>query len=425
MEVRKQTQSGIYPSDWSSKPLSLLSSFISKGATPTTYGYNWEKDGVLFLRSECVSENGLDLSQSMFISLEAHKALIRGEVLAGDILMTITGNVGRVVLLDNKFETANTNQHIAHIRIINPDVNAGYIYHYLSQPSVRNYYNSITTGQAYPQISLPQVRNTEVPLPPFSEQEAIAEALSDADDLIEAVEQLLTKKRQVKQGAMSELLTGKRRLSGFSGEWEVKTFGDLFNFSGGFTASRDQLSSDGYCYLHYGDIHMSKKTFVDVQSEFQEIPKLNIPLKKVSTTSLLEDGDIVFVDASEDDEGASRHVVIVNPNKIPYISGLHTIVAKSKTDELEKQYRRYCFQTREVKNQFRFYAVGTKVSGISKTNIAKINLPVPSIPEQTAIAEILSDMDAEISALEEKLVKARQVKAGMMSELLTGKIRLV
>ncbi|MCL4315470.1 MAG: restriction endonuclease subunit S [Gammaproteobacteria bacterium] len=207
-------------------------------------------------------------------------------------------------------------------------------------------------------------------------------------------------------------------------DWRVKPLGDLFNFSGGYTASRDQLSTDGYCYLHYGDIHTSNKTFIDARSEYRDIPKLNIPLKKVSSVSLLDDGDVVFVDASEDDEGTSKHVVISNPDRIPFISGLHTIVAKSRTNELDHQYRRYCFQTRAVKAQFRFYAVGTKVSGISKTNIAKVLLPVPTKAEQEAIAEALSDADALIESLERLLTKKRHLKQGAMQELLTGKKRL-
>jgi type I restriction enzyme S subunit len=224
---------------------------------------------------------------------------------------------------------------------------------------------------------------------------------------------------------MQELLTGKRRLPGFRGAWGLSRLGELFNFSGGLSASRDQLSSDGYCYLHYGDIHTSRKCFVDVGSEYQEIPKLHIPLNKVPASSMLDDGDVVFVDASEDDEGTSRHVVIINPQKIPFISGLHTIVAKSKTGALDNSYRRYCFQTPAIQTQFRFFAVGTKVSGISKTNIVKITLPVPSVPEQIAIADILSDMDTEITTLEAKLAKVRGLKHGMMQKLLTGRIRLV
>jgi type I restriction enzyme S subunit len=286
--------------------------------------------------------------------------------------------------------------------------------------------DAVKTVTAIPHISPADIGSFKVALPPtIAEQEAIAEALSDADALIESLEQLIAKKRHLKQGAMQQLLTGKKCLMGFSGEWKVKALGALFNFSGGFTASRDQLSTEGYCYLHYGDIHTSNKTFVDVRSEYQNIPKLNIPLKKVSSVSILDDGDVVFVDASEDDEGTSKHVVISNPDRIPFISGLHTIVARSKTNELEHQYRRYCFQTSAVKSQFRFFAVGTKVSGISKTNIVKVMLPVPSVPEQTAIAAILGDMDVEIVALETKLAKTRQLKQGMMQELLTGRIRLV
>ncbi len=270
------------------------------------------------------------------------------------------------------------------------------------------------------------LRPVLVPLPSLTEQQAIVEALSDADMLIESLEQLLAKKRQIKQGAMQELLTGQKRLPGFAGEWQTKPMGELFDFSGGYTASRDQLGTDGHCYLHYGDIHTSDKTYVDVRSEFHEIPKLDVPLKKVGSASLLENGDVVFVDASEDDEGTSKHVVVVKPDDVPFISGLHTIVAKSKTDELENLFKRYCFQTPSVKKQFRFFAVGTKVSGISKSNIGKIAIELPpTTDEQTAIATLLSDMDAELAALEAKLAKARDLKQGMMQELLTGQIRLV
>ncbi|MEK6750817.1 MAG: restriction endonuclease subunit S [Chloroflexota bacterium] len=426
MEVKagyKQTEVGIIPEDWDVTPLGhqlrrIPTYGINAAAIPFDFRFP------TYLRITDITEDGR-FAEATKTSVD-HPTSASYLLEHGDLVFARTGaSVGKSYL----YKSTDGQLVFAGFLIrVSPDTKRlapAFLKFFVQSRTYWNWIktNSMRSGQ--PGINGREFASLPVPIPPtLAEQEAIAEALSDADALIEALEQLLAKKRQVKQGAMQELLTGKRRLAGFNEKWEVKTFGDLFNFSGGFTASRDQLSSNGYCYLHYGDIHMSTKTFVDVHAEFQDIPKLNIPLKKVSTTSLLEDGDIVFVDASEDDEGASRHVVIFNPNKIPYISGLHTIVAKSKTDELEHQYRRYCFQTREVKNQFRFYAVGTKVSGISKTNIAKINLPVPSIAEQTAIAEILSDMDAEISALEEKLVKARQVKAGMMSKLLTGKIRL-
>ncbi len=257
------------------------------------------------------------------------------------------------------------------------------------------------------------------------EQRAIAAALSDVDALLGAQEGLIAKKRDLKQAAMQQLLTGKTRLPGFSGEWEIKRLGDLFDFSGGYSASRDQLSANGHCYLHYGDIHGASRTFVDTQADYQNIPKLDIPLKRVPSKSMLKDGDVVFVDASEDDEGTSKHIVVVNRDNIPFISGLHTIVAKSKTGDLACEYRRYCFQTDAIRTQFLFYAVGTKVSGISKGNIPKLTMPLPTIAEQTAIATVLTDMDAELAAMEQRLAKTRALKQAMMQELLTGRIRLV
>jgi type I restriction enzyme S subunit len=265
-----------------------------------------------------------------------------------------------------------------------------------------------------------------VQIPPLPEQRAIATALSDVDALLGALDRLIAKKRDLKQAAMQQLLTGQTRLPGFKGEWVVKTFAQLFNFSGGYSASRDQLSSTGHCYLHYGDIHGSTKTFIDVQANHQSIPKLDIPINRVAPKSLLADGDVVFVDASEDDAGASRHIVVVNKDNAPFISGLHTIVAKSKANELAHEYRRYCFQTAAIRQQFLFYAVGTKVSGISKTNIAKLTLSMPrSLSEQAAIAEVLSGMDAEIASLEQRREKTRALKQGMMQELLTGRTRLL
>ena len=422
MEVRKgykQTEVGVIPEDWDVKTFQSLA-HIERGkftARPRNDPKYYGGDIPFIQTGDVTNSNGQITEYSQTLNQEGLK--VSKLFPKGTLFFTIAANIGDVGFAT--FDTACPDSLVAITP--NKNIDKRWLAHELRKR--KSTFESIATHNAQLNINLEKLRPYLLPVPPLAEQEAIAEALSDADALIESLETLLAKKRQVKQGAMSELLSGKRRLSGFSGEWEVKSFGELFNISGGLSASRDQLSADGYCYLHYGDIHMSNKTFIDVKNEFQDIPKLNTPLNKVSPASLLNNGDIVFVDASEDDEGASKHVVVINPDGIPYISGLHTIVAKSKTDELNNLYKQYCFQTRAVKNQFRFYSVGTKVTGISKTNIAKITLPVPALAEQTAIAEILSDMDAEIRAVEEKLSTARAVKAGMMSELLTGRVRVV
>lgn len=145
----------------------------------------------------------------------------------------------------------------------------------------------------------------------------------------------------------------------------------------------------------------------------------------MSPGSLLRHGDVVFVDASEDESGTSKHVVILNPDNEAYISGLHTIVAKPKNDKLTTAFKRFCFQSEEIRKQFRFYAAGTKVCGVSKSSIRKILLSFPDTAEQNAIGEIFIGMDTEITALEARREKTRLIKQGMMQELLSGRVRLI
>lgn len=342
----------------------------------------------------------------------------------GDLLVCEGGEVGRAAIWRSQLPECYFQKALHRLRPLrgfNVPLMQNLLLHLTSRGKLANY----VTQTSIAHLPKDKFLTVPIPLPPFPEQKAIAEALTDVDELMESLGQLIAKKRQVKQGAMQELLTGSYRLSGFDEKWQVRTVDELFHISGGVSASRNQLGLEGYCYLHYGDIHNSNKATVNVPREFALLPKLDIPLTKVSFASLLTDGDIVFVDASEDNEGASKHIVVVNPENIPFISGLHTIVAKSKSNELDPLFRRYCFKTPDVREQFQFYVVGTKVSGISKSNIRKIRLQIPSQPEQQAIASVLAEMDAELASLETKLAKALRIKQGMIQELLTGRVRLV
>jgi type I restriction enzyme S subunit len=410
----KQTEVGLIPEDWDTDFLKKVSAFITKGATPTTYGFHWENDGVIFLRSECVGENGLDLAQSMFISEEAHNILRRSQICDGDLLITITGNVGRVVLLSG-IGIANMNQHVARIRVISNRIDSKFVYHYLAQPSVRRYFNTIVTGQAYPQISLKQVRDKLVPLPrQIAEQRAIASALSDADELIESLEQLLTKKRQIKQGAMQELLTGKKRLPGFSGEWEAKRLGEIGLFLKGSGVKKDEAQSGPIPCIRYGEIYTRHDDYIKVfYSYISEVV--------AEQARLLKQGDVLFAGSGETKAEIGKCVAFMGDFEA-YAGGDIVILRPEGCDSM---YLGFALNTPEINRQKASRGQGDAVVHIGSSSLADISLLLPPLPEQTAIAEVLSDMDAEIEALETKLTKARQVKQGMMQELLTGRIRLV
>jgi type I restriction enzyme, S subunit len=421
----KQTEVGLIPEEWDVKPFGELFAFRNGvNADKASYGH-----GVRFINVlEPITHShirGPEISGRVTLpeAVTASYAVIRG-----DVLFNRTSETQEEVGLAAAYlgsERVVFGGFVIRGRPTHAILDAQYSGYALRAPWIRSQIISMGQGAIRANIGQSNLSLVLAPLPPLPEQRAIAAALRDADALLQGLTRLIAKKRDLNQAAMQQLLTGQTRLPGLRGEWQVRTLGELFCFSGGHSASREQLSDEGHCYLHYGDIHGAVKTCVDTRADYHDIPKLDIPLKRVAPGSLLKDGDVVFVDASEDDEGTSRHVVIVNKGNVPFISGLHTIVGKSKTNELAHEYRRYCFQTAAIRQQFLFYAVGTKVSGINKTNITKLTLPVPSIPEQTAIATVLSDMDAELAALEARRDKTRALKQAMMQELLTGRTRLV
>lgn len=427
MEVRpgyKQTEVGVIPDAWEVCPVRQKGEVL----TGKALAINAPGSRRPYLRTKNVFDGRIDIDDVLSMPM-TDEQFAQFRIRKGDVLLNEGQSlelVGRCAIYQDEYPEPCAIQNAIlrfRARAGVSEKFASYLFRHCQQTGVFARIALQTTSVAH--LGGSRFERLCLPWPTEPEQRAIAAALSDVDALLGGLERLIAKKRDLKQAAMQQLLTGQTRLPGFSGAWEVKRLGDLFKFSGGYSASRDQLSTTGHCYLHYGDIHGSVKTTIDTKTDHQDIPKLNIPLKRVSPDSLLADGDVVFVDASEDDEGTSKHVVVVNKGGLPFISGLHTIVAKARTAEMSHEYLRYCFQTGAIRQQFMFYAVGTKVSGISKTNIVKLSLPVPPVSEQTAIAAVLSDMDAELSALMARRDKTRALKQAMMQELLTGRTRLV
>lgn len=258
--------------------------------------------------------------------------------------------------------------------------------------------------------------------PPIAEQQKIAEILAQCDKVIALKQELLEEKRKQKKWLMQRLLTGKTRLNGYTGKWKSANMQKLFLFGGALAASREQLGDEGLCYLHYGDIHANDTFEIDVKREYEKIPKLQC--NKVQDRYLLKDGDVAFVDASEDYLGASKYVVIKNPDNIPFISGLHTMPIREKGDELLTEYKRYCFQSEPFVRQVAFYVSGMKILGVSKDNLGKIVLKYPLKEEQTAISKVLSTADKGIDLLEQELAAWKEKKKGLAQLLLTGLVRV-
>lgn len=388
--------------------LGNISTFITKGATPTTYGFKWEMSGVPFLRSECVSERGLDMRQSMFISDEADNALRRSRVINGDILMTITGNVGRVVRL-NGVGSANINQHIARIRVKDRNFDPRFVYHYLSQRTMREYYESIVTGQAYPQISLVQVRSTAVPAVPLMEQRRIADALGDADDLIAALERLIAKKQAIKQGMMQELLTGRTRLPGFSGVWEPMKLGAVASMGSGGTplSSVPKYYGGGIPWVSISDMTRGGKYIARTETTLTEAGL-------ASSAAKLYEPDVVlyamYASLGECSLAVGR------------LASSQAILGIKPGPALDREFLFYWLQY--LKPRVKLLGQQGTQSNLNAGMVRNFDLRLPRMEEQVAISTTLADVDAELAALERRLMKARATKQGMMQQLLTGRTRL-
>lgn len=260
-----------------------------------------------------------------------------------------------------------------------------------------------------------------VALPPLPEQRAIAGALADVDAQIAAQSRLVAKKRDLRTAALQRLLTGQTRLSGFTAPWQTKRLGDHVRFLRNGVHSRAQLTvSDPVRYLHYGDIHVATSIRLDLRTA--EMPRL--PEREAARLSRLEDGDVVFVDASEDLSGVGKSLEIMGAAGMEAVAGQHTIAARFDKAVLADGFKGYLQFIPAFVAHLRRLAAGIKVYATNRKHIASAEIMLPGPEEQRAIARVLSDMEAEITALEARLDKTRALKQAMMQALLTGRIRL-
>ena len=271
-------------------------------------------------------------------------------------------------------------------------------------------------------IPTPDLLASYVPLPHPAEQREIAEALSDVDGLLGALEALIAKKRTIKQSAMQQLLTGRTRLPGFNGEWETKRVGDICTFPPTANNPRSDLDPSGDMeYIHYGDIHAHPRPVLDCTHD--ALP--HIEGNRVGHAAKLMDGDLVMVDASEDMVGVGKSIEVRGATGRSIVAGLHTIVCRGNPGHWAMGFKAYLQFIPSFKSALARAATGISVYAVSKRELADVDLSLPPVSEQEAIATVPLDMDAEIEALELRRDKVRAVKRSMMEQLLTGRVRLV
>lgn len=263
------------------------------------------------------------------------------------------------------------------------------------------------------------IKNFKILWPDELEQQKIATILSTQDKVIELKEKRLAQKQQQKKYLMQQLLTGKKRLPGFNEKWKVEKFSEIFDFLSTNTLSRDNLFEGvgAIQNIHYGDILTKFDEVIDLDCVcLPSIKESAIP----NNCATVKSGDIIIADTAED-LTAGKAVEVQNIGDRVIYSGLHTMLCRPKEQLFSEGWLGFYMNSEAYHKQLIPYIAGVKVMAISKSNIVKTYIAIPSKAEQAAIVEILSTADHEIDLLQKSIKAEKQKKKALMQLLLMGK----
>lgn len=395
---------------------------IGSGITPRGGASVYLLSGRPFVRSQNIGWGDLRLDDVAFIGDATHATFPASEIRDGDVLLNITGaSIGRCAVATVELAGGNVNQHVCEIRLDAQKMDPHFVNAVILSDLGQRQIDALQAGGNRQGLNFQQVGSIHVPNLDLGTQRMIANALNDTSALAYSLERLIAKKRAIKQGMMQELLTGRTRLPVFEEPWSTFRLGDHLSFVRSVALARAQLDTiSPLHYLHYGDIHT--RTAATLDALFEEMTRVDARL--VGKAGRLKVGDLVFADASEDSEGVGKSVEITGIPSGGLVAGLHTIAARFDKSVLADGFKAYLQFIPSFRDALLRLASGTKVLATTKGFIAGVELALPCVNEQRAIAAVLSDADTEIITLERRLKATRAIKQGMMQELLTGRTRL-
>lgn len=415
----KQTEVGEIPEEWTVQQIGELKPFVTSGSRGWAEFYSDRGDLFIRITNLVRSSIYLDLKNSRFVDLLKNASeAARTQVQTGDILISITADIGIIGYVSEMVpKPAYINQHIALMRLDSSQTNPKYVSYFLASERPQKNFRAFTDSGAKAGMNLATVQSILVALPPtLAEQTAIAEALSDADALIDALTQLIAKKRLIKQGAMQALLSPKEG-------WRPTTLGNVadpgsqWSFTGGPFGS-NLKSSD---YTKEGVRIIQLQNIGD--GEFKDNYEVYTSPEKANEllSCNIYPGEIIL--SKMGDPVARACIIPANHERYLMCSdGIRLAVDKKRFNT----YFVYAvINAPEFRGKAENAGTGSTRKRIGLTDLRNLEILYPPLAEQTAIAAILSDMDAELAALAQKLAKARHIKQGMMQELLTGRIRLI
>lgn len=416
----KQIVSGVRADQsWQSRTIGEISVKVGSGITPTGGERVYRSSGRPFVRSQNVGWGKLELSDVAFIDEETHKSFASTEIADGDVLLNITGaSIGRVACADSRLAGGNVNQHVCIIRVDQRSVAPRFLTYLLLSRIGQSQIDSFQAGGNRQGLNFSQVRSISFSQPPIEEQHAIAGALKDVDALIDGLQLLIKKKRDIKRATMQQLLTGQVRLPGFTGSWQSFRLGDSATLKArigwqGLTTAEYQSVGEHYLVtgteLLDGTVEWNSCSFVSKERYDQD---RNIQLRP-GDVLVTKDGTIgkaALVRELPRPATLNSGVFVIRPLKSAFAPGfLFRVLTSIVFDEFLSQ-----------------LAAGSTINHLYQKDFVHFLFSAPpTIEEQETICKVLDDMDHELTVLGTRLTKLKELKQGMMQQLLTGKVRLV
>ena len=422
----KQTEVGVIPEDW---VVFSLGDFINYTKGFAFRSKDYQEYGTRILQVSDTDARGINDKNATYIDSTKAEKYSKWALRFGDIVVSTVGSkppmynsiVAKSTFIPEKYVGALLNQNAVILRTKNGSISEQIILHnHFQTKRYSNHIETIFRGNAnQASITLVELFEFMIPFPTNKiESERIGEIIDDTDSQIQALESLISKKRNIKQATMQELLTGKTRLPGFSGEWDAKSLGQIGDISGAGVDKKIIEGETPVRLVNYLDVYNRSFIYSDELDHHVTAP----PSKAIKCS--VRKGDVFFTPTSEvRDDIAVSAIAMEN---IPDGTYSYHVVRLRIRDDWDLNYRAYAFQTKAFLDQAAVLSDGSGTRYvISLPNFRKLKVLVPSKREQQAIGQILSDMDAEIAALEQRLEKTKAIKQGMMQQLLTGRIRLV
>lgn len=415
-EGYKSTDIGAIPHSWSVGVIGDIAD-TSSGTTPSRAAFDrYYKGGhVAWVKTLDLNNSEIFVTDEMVTSAALAETSLRVYP-PGSVLVAMYGGLNQIGRTGLLRIPAAVNQALTAIRPHDGKVDSDYLLRVLNH-RVDHWRSVASSSRKDPNITSKDVREFSLALPDIGEQQAIAEALSDADALIESLSLLLAKKRQIKQGAMQELLTGRKRLPGFVESWAQVPLSELFEFKNGLNKAK-KFFGHGTPIVNYMDVFSTPALSADKLSG-----RVSVGSEEMRNFDVRK-GDVFFTRTSETTDEIGLTSVMLDESENTVFSGF-VLRARPRDNRLNSRFAAYALRSEHVRQQIVARASYTTRALTNGRLLGAARLLMPSHNEQEALAEILEGMDAGIHALQAKLDKVIELKAGMMQELLTGRIRLV